>query len=218
MDFSLYKKLDPTATHILLCRHAERYEITDFTRSTEALLTARGKKDAFRLGRRLAGRFENKTVFHSPVRRCAQTAEELIRGLQHRRDGVTPGGPLSWLGGDFMKIETAYVNDYMAVHGWQTFLRRWFDGELPAERIQPLNAAAPVELGLLQAQLAAQAGLVIDVTHDWNMMLLLEHYFGLRFETEGLPGYLEGMLISPAPAGRLRLAYRGRTREIDARG
>jgi hypothetical protein len=213
MDFTLYDTLDQTQTHILLCRHARRYEITDFTRSTEALLTPRGKSEARRRGRRLAGRFSAKTIFHSPVRRCAQTAAELARGLRDKKEASTPGGALDWLGGDFIRTTAPYVNDYMAVHGWQVFLRRWFDGGLPEERILPPRTAAPVELNLLKQQLAAQRGLVIDVTHDWNIMLLLEHYFKLRFEAEGLPDFLEAVIVSPAPAGRVRLAYRGNTVE-----
>ncbi len=215
MDYSFYKELAPEQAHILLCRHAERHEITDYTRSTEALLTEKGKQDARRLGQRLAGRFDKKTIFHSPVRRCAQTAEELARGLEDGNDGLSVGGPLAWLGGDFIKAETAYVNDYMETRGWQAFLRDWFSGKLPADRIQPLDTAAPAELGFLRTQLEKHEGLVIDITHDWNMMILLEHYFGLRFEKAGLPGYLECIVISHGPSGRIRLAYRGSSLETD---
>ncbi len=215
MDFTLYDTLDQTQTHILLCRHARRHEITDFATSTAALLTPRGKIEARQRGKRLAGRFSAKTFFHSPVRRCAQTAEEMARGLRDKQEESTSGGALAWLGGDFIRTTVAYVNDFMVAHGWQSFLCRWFDGELPEERIQPPRKAAPVELNLLKQQLAGQKGLVIDVTHDWNMMLLLEHYFDLRFKIVGVPDFLETLIISPAPGGRVRLAYRGNTVETD---
>jgi broad specificity phosphatase PhoE len=213
MSHPIYHDLDPGRTHVLLFRHAEREEIIQFHKSTEALLTARGKADARRLGGELAGRFDKKTIFHSPVRRCAQTAAELARGLADKNDPAVAGGELSWLAGDFIGAQADFVNDYMNVHGWQAFLRTWFDGVFPAERIQPLTVAAPTELTYLKKQLAAHAGLVIDVSHDWNMMILLEHYFALRFESAGVPGFLEYIAVSAAPSGRLRLAYRGRTVE-----
>jgi hypothetical protein len=214
MNLSYYKALDASQTHVLLYRHAARDRIIDFRTSTQALLTTQGKADARRLGSLMAGRFTRKTAFHSPVRRCAQTVEALIQGAAEKNDDIINGGVLSWLGGDFIGTTVEYVNNYMLSVGWKAFLRDWFAGKLPSGKILPLETVAPIQLEFIMNQLTESAGLVIDVTHDWNMMILLEHYFGLRFEEAGVPGYLDCIIASMTARGCLRLTYQDQTVEI----
>jgi hypothetical protein len=48
-------------------------------------------------------------------------------------------------------------------------------------------------MALIVGQLDRHGGLVIDVTHDWNIIVLLEFYFKLRVGRMGIPGYLDGI-------------------------
>jgi hypothetical protein len=52
-----------------------------------------------------------------------------------------------------------------------------------------------MEMALIIEQLDRYNRLVIDVTHDWNILLLLQYYFKLRVEYTGIPGYLDGIAV-----------------------
>ena len=180
---------------ILFMRHAERYEINDMRTSHKVLLTEQGKEDARDLGTSLAGKTDKIRFFHSPVPRCRQTAECVIRGFSENGGNADLEGSLSWLSGDFIRADQEYISRYVTEHGSEVFLRHWFDGVIPAETITPLEEAAEHEMKFLLEQLDTAEGLVVDITHDWDMSLLIEHYLGLRHEKVGIPGFLEYVIL-----------------------
>jgi hypothetical protein len=208
--------LDPRQPHILLMRHAERYQITSIQTSSRVLLTEKGKRDAFALGRRLDRRFGPVRLYHSPVERCAQTAERIRDGILAKGGEASLEGPLSWLGGDFIRAEAAFVDGRIAAEGINGFLRRWFDGELPGDEIADADRAARIELGCLHRQLDGREGLIVDVTHDWNLMLLFEAFLKLRHEAIGFPPYLACLVVTRSRRGGLVLEYEGSRAEADA--
>jgi broad specificity phosphatase PhoE len=211
MNDPILKTLDPARQNILLIRHAERFEITAIATSSQVLLTEKGKQDAVALGQRLAGRFGPVRLYHSPVERCGQTAECISRGITEAGGTAVLGGALPWLGGDFIQAEAAFVDDEIAAAGITAFLRNWFDDKLPAAKIASPAQGARTELGLLARQLDNEPGLIIDVTHDWNIMLLLENYLGLRHEIVGMPPFLGCLTVSRENSGELHLGYGGKS-------
>lgn len=180
---------------ILFMRHAERYEINDMRTSHKVLLTEQGKEDARDLGAYLTGKTDKIRIYHSPVTRCRQTAECVIRGFTENGGNADLEGSLSWLSGDFIRADQTFISEYVTKHGPEVFLRHWFDGVIPAETITPLEEAAEHEMKLLLDQLDTVKGLVVDITHDWDMSLLIEHYLGLRHEEVGIPGFLESVIL-----------------------
>jgi len=36
---------------------------------------------------------------------------------------------------------------------------------------------------------------IVNITHDWNIMVLLEYYFSLRHEDIGYPDFLSGIAV-----------------------
>jgi broad specificity phosphatase PhoE len=172
-------------------RHAEREPIVAMHRSHDALLTAAGARDAREAGARLPdGR--RLVLWHSPVRRCAQTAEQLAAGF------VAARGSASVAGADVV-LGAPYIRDLPATYELldelgDPFVRAWFDGTVPPAVIEPLAVAARRLVDAVAARLrvAASGSLLVLVTHDWNVMLLREGILGLRFEEVGWPDYLEG--------------------------
>jgi hypothetical protein len=57
------------------------------------------------------------------------------------------------------------------------------------------DQAAGGQLAVLASQLADPdwSGLSLNVTHDWNMLLVRNHYFDLDQGALGWPDYLEGV-------------------------
>ncbi len=60
---------------------------------------------------------------------------------------------------------------------------------------------------------AGWPGLVVDVTHDWNLMVLLEHFLGLTHEETGWPSYLDYILVERS-CGGLTMRYHGTSRAV----
>ena len=77
------KDLDPKTPATLIIRHSERDEPEYFKDVLTADLTERGLKTAFEFGRNLPAN-RNYRIYHSTVKRCKETAEEIHRGIQQQ--------------------------------------------------------------------------------------------------------------------------------------
>jgi len=181
---------------VLLIRHAERFPVTDRPNHSAVMLTDQGKRDARALGASVGRRFRSTTVWHSPIPRCRETAESLVVGATESGGRAQLGGPLGWLGGDLIGGDPIWVNEQIAVNGPEAFLRLWFDGEYSRQQIAPLQEAAALQMGQVLRQLQnSRSSVVADITHDWNLMLLREHYLRLRHEDVGVPAYLDSVAV-----------------------
>jgi Histidine phosphatase superfamily (branch 1) len=197
----------------IIIRHAERDPIEFMTRALEAQLTANGKADAFQLGQSLA-RYNPINIYHSPVPRCIQTAESIFEGIVSCNESATIVGYLLELGGPYITSTWDTVVNSIEKFGNSMFIRKWFDNELPSNLIMPLPDAAHIQLNILVNQLRSGISSSINITHDWNIMILREYYFNLRHEDIGDPEYLDGM-YAYLHQDRLHLRYHGRERILD---
>lgn len=180
---------------VLLIRHAERTEVTDIRTSSAALLTEQGKADALSCGRMFGSRFGKVVVWHSPAPRCEATAFLLAEGASASHESRVPGS-LPWLGGDFVGGDPDLINDEISAHGQEGFLRKWFDGCYSPTDIAPLARCASIVLSGALGQFQGSDGrVIVDVTHDWNLMFLREAYMCLRHEEVGTPPYLDSVAI-----------------------
>jgi phosphohistidine phosphatase SixA len=197
----------------IIIRHAERDPIDFMIRALEARLTPGGKSDAFRLGQSLA-RYYPINIYHSPVPRCTQTAECICEGITSRNAPATIAGYLLELGGPYITSTWDAVVKAIEEFGHSTFIRKWFDNELPSNLIMPLPEAAHIQLDILAGQLRSGTASSINITHDWNIMILREYYFNLRHEDIGDPDYLDGVCAYLQHDG-LHLWYHEHERIID---
>jgi broad specificity phosphatase PhoE len=180
------------ARFALFIRHAEREHIAEAARALEALLTEKGKDDAVTLGRSIAP-FGGVRLYHSPVERCRQTAEKIAEGVTGAGSGGNVEGHLMELGGPYLTGNWTDIVAEIGKHGFDGFVRAWFDGLLPASLITPLDVAAKAQLRVLRGQLEGDGPSTVNVSHDWNVMCLREFYFGIRHEEAGTPAYLDGI-------------------------
>lgn len=176
---------------VLIMRHAERYPIIDPTNVTEAPLTDKGKEDAYKLGRELA-KINPVQYFSSPVYRCQQTAEGIAQGIQSVNGTAGQIGYIYNLGGPYITGDWNDVLDVIVQHGISKYIRKWFNGELPEDIVMPIAKAAALEMEIIAGQLA-EGKSTINITHDFNIMIMREYYFNLRHEDIGYPDYLDGI-------------------------
>ena len=170
--------------------------MTDIRTHAAVMLTEQGRLDALALGKLIGRRLGAAAIWHSPVPRCRQTAESLAAGARESGGLARVEGPRGWIGPDSVGGDPTWLNDQIAARGHDAFLRSWFDGRYSPAKMMPLAEAAANQMERVLLQLeSSPSSLVIDVTHDWNLMLLREHYLGLRHEDVGFPSYLDSVAV-----------------------
>ncbi len=189
---SLNRHADAIAAVII--RHADRLTISSVTDSLRVGLNQKGREDALRFGRGIAG---DRPVrfFHSPALRCRETAEAIAQGLTMSGRSVL-GQSETWdLCAPYLKDDrTLAVADRLG-HG---FMRAWFDGQIDPEWLLPAPQAASTVLSPILGQMAVpEEGprLDVHVSHDWEVVLLRDVLFRTRYEYEGWIGYLDGIMF-----------------------
>lgn len=188
-DFSPLLPYKPMGIFI---RHAERFSIRSVKSPDEALLTEKGKQDAFLYGRRAVA-LSPVVLHHSPVERCRQTARAIAAGIADAGGEALIDGPMPEIGGPYILGKIEELPSIVGRFGFERFLRKWFDGELPDGLMMDLKKAAELQLKAFRASLDGQETSHILVSHDWNIMLFREYFFRLKHEDIGAPGFLDGL-------------------------
>ncbi len=202
----------PTPIAIMI-RHAERYPINNMANALELLLTTKGKEDALILGQSLS-RYSPLTIYHSPVPRCKETADSIRDGIIRANQQATIEGFLFDLGGPYITGDWYAVVKAIEEIGHTLFIRKWFNDELPTNLIMPLPEAARIQLTILVNQLRSKTCSTINVTHDWNIMIMREYFLHLRHEDIGDPDYLDGVFAFYENS-RLHLGYHDHVTVLD---
>ena len=194
--------IDSTVGHLrrgrrvaLLLRHAERGPIIDLAKHHEVLLTPQGHLNAAASGERLAAAMvkdlTDVALFHSPVKRCAETAQGLCRGFVAKGGRGLVSGERSAFGARHLKDEAGVARAFLR-HG-RGFVRAWFDGDIDADVIDPSDIVAGRQIAAL-VEVLQQHSFVVAVSHDWNIAAVREHALGQRFEDHGWPQFLDGVV------------------------
>ncbi len=194
--------LDQRCTAVLI-RHAERAHFANPADGANVPITPKGALDAASLGRSL-GRFSSVSISHSPVGRCRQTAEAIAAGARGAGALVDMKDEDGRLGGPYLIDVPAALN--RAGELGHRFVREWFDGGICGTLVKSRHATAIEQLATVHDHLVrAQQGLVVLVTHDWNLLAVREEVLGLRHEDDRWPGFLDGLMIWKSGA-ELRVA------------
>lgn len=191
-------------------RHAERFPILAAADHTLAELTPNGHAAAEAFGTRISG-FDRVRIFHSPVKRCWQTAEGIALGLGATGCPVEMAGPAAALGVDYI-VDGAETARLATQHG-EHFIRLWFSGQVGPAVIHAADQIVTRKLAYLTERLqqpcAPGRRLDLHVSHDWNILTLRERLCGVRHEDAGWLAFLDGVAFTAAGDG-LRAVYRDR--------
>lgn len=183
-------------------RHAERFPITDIADPAAAEITPAGALSAEEFGRQLSG-FDYVRLFHSPVKRCRQTAECLARGAAAAGLGVELVGPEDALGIDYI-LDFKEAGRLTVEHG-EHFVRLWFTEKVSPSVIRAARELADRKLayvaGRLREPCTRARRLDLHVSHDWNIIVLRELVCGVRHEEAGWLDFLDGIAFTPVANG-----------------
>ena len=208
--------LTPHRTVAAVMRHAARHPIANPAEPTLAEITADGAKAAEAFGARITG-FDHIRLFHSPVKRCLQTAECIARGAGHAGLTAEVIGPREELGVDYI-LDLNEAGRLTIKHS-DNFVRLWFTGQVPATVIRPAPGLAERKVNYLAARLREPnpqgRRLDLHVSHDWNIIILRELLLGVRHEDAGWLTFLDGVAFTPE-SERLRAFYRERAADVRA--
>lgn len=190
----------------LLLRHAARDESID-PPPPHTPLTEVGRIATRELGLALGPTL--RSVAHSPVLRCRETALQLLAGAGHERPcNVDPllGGP-----GAFVASERLASESFAAL-GVVGVMRTLMAGQDVAGFV-PARVGAQTLLAHLVASLHdAEAGVLVFVTHDTLLAPTLAWLFG---PDVALPGYLAGLMVWSDVGGRIHARGAGHQRVLD---
>jgi bisphosphoglycerate-dependent phosphoglycerate mutase len=156
----------------VIIRHSERPHISSAIGTNDVSLTPQGIAASVRLGHELAKHNKSIRLFHSPVLRCAQTANHIHEGAVQAGVKSHVMGQRNSLGGSYMADSAKALP--LADQLGNKFVRTWFDGGIDTTIIKPLRVALAEHINYLVAELQsaeATESLDVHVTHDWNVML-----------------------------------------------
>lgn len=200
----------PYASSALIIRHSIREAIPEGQAGNNVPLTAEGRELARILGESIADRLS--TISSSPIGRCKETAEHILKGARCRMEV-----PTTKMLGD----PGVFIADDQAA--WTTFKTLGVRGVMMhisrSQEILPgMNAPRAAAYDLLEAMMekCREPGLHVFITHD----VILAGAVGQLMdavETEvDLPGFLEGAFFWNDGCNILG-SYRGRAVIIGAR-
>ena len=183
-------------TVALLLRHAHRYPIPKgVVEHQNVPLTMNGRQRAREFGETLPRSYSIR-LFHSPVPRCKETAEYVMKGFQHT------GGAAEVMGDkDFLRInlvdqrEMAHILDKM---GHKQFGYRWMKGKFDETIIEnPEKVASQTIKGVL-ALMKKEGNKTMDIhiTHDLNVLAVRELISPVPNEHFDWPEYLNGIIFT----------------------
>ena len=179
----------------VMLRHAERFAIRTADDGWEARLTEAGHVQARELGAAIAPKDRPVRLWSSPIPRCQQTAARVAEGMRAQGADVTDAEVIRELAGPYLHDANAVMGIALSI-GDQAFVRRWFDGGLDHAVLLPARRAAEGQLQVLVDSLrSAERGIDLHVSHDWNILLVREHFVGVRHEDVGMPGFLDGLAV-----------------------
>lgn len=142
--------LTATSTVAAVMRHAARHPIANPAEPTLAEITADGAKAATGLGARLTG-FDRLRLFHSPVKRCGQTAECIAQGAAQAGLAVELAGAREEIGIDYILDQTE-AGRLTVLHG-DHFVRLWVVRQIPAPVVRPPRTVATRQTDFVAARL-----------------------------------------------------------------
>ncbi len=198
----------------ILLRHAERKPITKVQDAVDAPLVKKGEQAAKSLGERLA-QFSPIRLFHSPVPRCKQTAQMIAKGAKSKGAKVKLAGTKFTVGGPYMRDWNRAMGQVLET-GPVPFINDWFAGKLSPDLAKDPRESALEQVTVLVDQLSEPhiKGCTINVTHDWNIILIRHFFLGLELQQVGWPHYMEAIAASMPEVGKLRLSWQDKSKDF----
>lgn len=188
----------------LVIRHAEREPIPAGTFGFDVALTADGVAAAERLGAALSA-LRRVAVISSPVPRCVQSGEAMLRGAGSPAATVATDRRLGDPGAFIADPETS--GPLFLKLPIPEIARRQLEDAAPPPGMRPTSEGVDILLDMATGNLGESGRLNVYVTHDVILAVLAASLLHQPPEATGWPGYLEGLLLWRSQ-GRLHFCWR----------
>ena len=194
----------------IFMRHSARFYGEDPELEPFMGLTPDGQDAALALGGML-GALGAVSTCSSYIGRCLETAYLLREGAGR------------FAGRHQMEVALSpfYVRDFALIlkeilkYDLFAFIRRWCRGLFPPEVISPANEAAQTMAAFAEARIEGpSSGIMVGVTHDWNLFALKEFCLGLFHEECGKVNYLEGVVFYKEAERLMAASHQGEPKDV----
>ncbi|MHA2009007.1 MAG: histidine phosphatase family protein [Promethearchaeota archaeon] len=187
-QFSLDSKI------ILLLRHSQRYEPEFIDENQNMELTPQGRKIAKYFGKKLP-KTRKVRLFHSPVNRCKETAEQIHNGFEENRGKSIFEGECKFVWGIGMK--TRFFISELQKHGYFKVFYRWIAGFYNLDDMPSIIPYCQRGADFIwnQAKKEPKNGIDIYISHDWHIHSFRFGWFGLPPDDKWI-GYLGGFAFT----------------------
>ncbi len=184
-------KLYPSNSKLaMLIRHADRDLIPTGEIGNEILINEKGEQNAFAFGETRKGHFVQK-IFTSPIPRCVQTAEFILKGYGKELDIVST----KCLGDPGLHVaDEVIAGEFYLKYGFDEMYRRFKDNE-PIPGIPSPDNYLKLMTEFLTRN-TSEKGLTIFITHD--SLIAFYHYCFDKtiYKKQNWVNYLDGLLIN----------------------
>ncbi len=199
----------------VIMRHSARHFHKTVQMEPFMGLTETGKDYAMEFGATLPNT-PGPIFFSSHFGRCIETAYLMDKGYTHKHCRFNGHNTLA------LELAPFYIKDMTKAFtafdqmGNDTFLRAWFNKELPREMMQDSEEAADVLLGFMTDRLdrLEPGQIALCVSHDWNLYPLREHKLDLAFEEHGKVEFLESVVVFEQGGKNFIMNHQREPREI----
>ena len=179
---------------IMILRHSHRNDPTELEKLHELRLTPQGHQVAKIFGQKLPNERAIR-LYHSPVGRCQETAEDILTGFKAIGGNGALKGALTPL--FFAGTAPKFFLDINVKESPLGFMFRWAVGFYSPDLISPLQnycqkAAEIIWNGIKDAP---ERGIDIHITHDVFLIALRFGWFGIPPSEEWVP-FLGGIAFT----------------------
>lgn len=199
---------------VVLMRHAEKDDEKPGVKDRDRMLTTQGKREAFSMGEKIATAAAGRpvTVWHSPVARCRQTAEQIAVGAGINNIYECPrleGYPDFATNSRIKDIAIRQEQQRDDKRSFKHVVDQLSKNDGYAEFPRPSRGAV-VFADFLFAR--SKEGVNINVSHDW-IIHLTAHFAGVTpaLFSKNRIDYLGFLSLNRDETGAVKICHRGKS-------
>ncbi|MBU8849097.1 MAG: histidine phosphatase family protein [Desulfobacterales bacterium] len=180
----------------VLIRHSDRFFTEDPKLEPFMGLTDDGKKFAVDFGAAIQSSLLPKFT-SSFLGRCIETAFLIDKGYTNKNNRAVDHNCTNDTLAPFYVKDVPKAILRIKEEGNKKFLRSWFDNRIDESIMEnPERTSALLsEFMIEQIKNLKENQIAVCVSHDWNIYPLKEFKLGLKHETSGDVGYLDGVVF-----------------------
>jgi hypothetical protein len=180
----------------VLIRHSDRFFSKEARREPYMGLTDAGKEYAVNFGAAIRANPLPKLT-SSFIGRCVETAYLIDKGFTKKNHRNLDHNCMNDMLSPFYVKDVEKALPCIKEQGNDLFLRNWFDNYFDESIMENPKKTSDLlsEFMVEQIKNLKENQMAICVSHDWNIYPLKEFKLGLKHETTGDVGYLDGLVF-----------------------